>query len=460
MTLEGDALAIARAGIRAVDPVRALRATLSVQGSTLRVGKGRFPLGRTGHVWIFAWGKAAVGMARAAEEILGDRVAGGLVAYRKGSPPYRGGRLEALPGSHPIPGDDSRRAAERMLQQVREPAPTDAILYLVSGGGSAILEAPAPGIPFRDLRVLHEHLVGSRLPIQAINAVRKHVSAVKGGRLAAEARARVQVSLAISDVVGDDPATISSGPTVPDPTTYRDAYEALEEAGELGGVPGSVREHLRSGMRGLRPETPKPRDPRLQGSRFLVIASNRHALEGAQREALRRGYRTRILSSTVTGETREVAGVHGAILREMVMFGRPLSPPACLLSGGETTVTLHGRGKGGRNQEFALAAIPAIEGLPEALLMSVGTDGIDGPTDAAGGWVNGESAEGARRKRLSVTDALRNNASYGFLEKLGGLIRLGPTGTNVMDLHILLAGTRARRSVQFSPVEAGGSGAR
>jgi glycerate 2-kinase len=439
LKLGEDALRIAKAGIAGVRPDRWVTRRLSLQNGVLRAGSRRLRLQARGRLLVIAIGKAAHPMALAAERALGPHIDGGLVVGRKGGPPYPG-RLPVQDGSHPIPDEESRRAAQAARALVSRAEPNDTILYLISGGGSACFEAPAEGIPFPDLRRLHGILVDSDLPIQDINTLRRHVSAVKGGHLAALAGTRRQVTLALSDVVGDEPAAISSGPTVPDPSRFREAKEALQHLRKRAKVPLTIGRYIDQGIRGRVPETPKPGDPRLKGCSFELLAGNRQALRAAQAAARRRGYRGVILSSEVTGETRDVALVHAAIARQIAIHREPWAPPVCVLSGGETTVTLRGNGKGGRNQEFVLASARGISGLPDVVVLSLGTDGIDGPTDAAGGWVDGKTWERARKRGLSLRALLARNDSYTALRKLGQLIRTGPTGTNVMDIHVVLVG--------------------
>jgi hydroxypyruvate reductase len=276
--------------------------------------------------------------------------------------------------------------------------------------------------------------------INELNAVRKHLSALKGGRLAALAYPATVVCLLLSDVIGDPLDVIGSGPTAPDPTTFSEAIAILNKFELFDRVPQGVLERLTRGARGEIAETPKPGDPVFNSVHNIVVGSNRLALQTAAQEAASRGYRTLILSSTMQGETREVARVHAEILREMLTTGNPVAPPACVLSGGETTVTVRGTGLGGRNQEFALSAAIAIDGLQNAAVLSGGTDGTDGPTDAAGAVATGETIQRAAQLKLNASDYLARNDSYNFFNALGDLIKTGPTGTNVMDVHLLLAG--------------------
>lgn len=441
MTLASDSAGILRAALRAADPRVAVRRALHLRPGRLGLPGGRvlrLPPGSRVH--LLALGKAAGPMADAAVAVLGRRFAGGIAALREGTPPPLAA-VETLRGEHPVPGGGSVRAGRRLLAYAGAIPEGDRALFLLSGGGSAIAEVPAPPLTLADLAATARVLLRSGAPIQSLNIVRRHLSSFKGGRLGAGCAAGEWAALAISDVVGDTPWDIASGPTVADPTRFAEALAVARREGFLGRLPGRVRRHLTEGSAGRRPETPKPGDRALARGSFHLLATNRTALKAAAGEARRRGYRAELLSSRVVGESRAVGLLHGEILAERARDGRARGLPACLLSGGETTVTITGpAGRGGRNQEFVLAAVPALAGLRSVRLTSLGSDGIDGPTDAAGGWVDGRTAARAARRGVDLAAALRRHASYDALEALGGLVRTGPTGTNVMDLHVGLAG--------------------
>ncbi len=448
MTLDSDARAIARAGIRAVDPVRAVRGVLrAAGGGGLKVGGRLLRPKASGRRVLVAIGKAAAAMADAAHAIAGPDLEG-LVVTPHGYPAPRSD-LRSVFGDHPVPGRGSLRAGTALLSLVRATGPEDAILFLISGGGSAVAEVPAGGLSLSALSRTTDLLLASGAPIGAMNAVRRHLSRIKGGRLAEAGRAGAFATVAISDVVGDRPSDIASGPTVPDPSTYRDALAVLRQYRLGSRLPTAVVAELRAGARGARAETPKPGTGRFRGSAFVLAATNRRALEAAAVEARRRGYRDRVLSSRVTGETRPVAE---RFARQLLRAGREGGRrPVALLSGGETTVTLGPRpGRGGRNQEFALATAAMLAGR-NALVLSIGTDGIDGPTDAAGGWVDGQTAALALRGGWDLSEALHSHAAYPALSALGGLLRTGPTGTNVMDLHVGLARPLRPEAGSLSP---------
>jgi hydroxypyruvate reductase len=441
MRLASDALAIGRAGIRSVDPAVAVRSLLRRRGRAVEVGDHVLPIGPGGTIHLVAIGKAAGRMADAARAAVGRPVRG-IAITSAGSPAPRGG-LPVLVGGHPVPDARSHRAGRALLQYVRSVGPHDVVIFLISGGGSALAEVPADGLTVGDVAATTRALLGSGAPIGPMNVVRRHISQLKGGRLGAALGGVPYATVALSDVVGDPPHDIASGPTVPDPTTFADAARAVDRWGLAPELPPRVRHHLREGENGHRSETVKPGSSAVARAPFVLAASNRIALEGAAREARRRGYRSWILSSELTGETREVARTYAQILRSTAGSNRPVRRPFCMLGGGETTVTLGTRpGRGGRNQEFALVGATVLDGASDLLLLSMGTDGIDGPTDAAGGWADGTTAGRARRKGVDLTAALERHDAYPALHELGTLIITGPTGTNVMDLHVGLAGRR------------------
>ena len=439
--LRAAAAAILGAGLRAADPGQAVRKSLRVGPRGLSVSSESLRIG--GRVVLLAVGKAARPMAAAAAEVLGSRLESGLVVTNTGGPGP--GPLRVLAAGHPLPDARGLRAAaevERLLQGLGE---GDLLLLLLSGGASALLPAPAEGLSLRDKARTTALLLRAGATIHELNVVRKHLSRFKGGglaRLAAPAQVR---ALVLSDVVGDDLSTIASGPVSPDPSRFEDAIAVLEHRGVLGRVPAAVTERLRVGARGRIAETPKPGERLFRRVKAQVVGSNRLSLDAAAREARRQGLRPLVLTSRLEGEAREVARALVAILRECVASGRPASPPVCLLAGGETTVTVRGRGQGGRNQEMAVAAAPPLAAFPvDALFASVATDGIDGESDAAGGVVDRRTVEKALALGLAPpADFLARSDSRNFLGPAGDLILTGPTGTNVMDLTVLLASRRA-----------------
>lgn len=399
----------------------------------------QLPLKQFDRVFLVAAGKAALEMAAAVETIVGARLTGGIVVTKHGHTKFRPKHLPILEAGHPIPDRAGIEASVAIRDLLQELNARDLLLVAISGGASALLPAPAGPITLRAKQRTTELLLRAGANIFELNAVRKHLSFLKGGRLAALAYPATVVALLLSDVIGDVVDVIGSGPTSADSSTFADAIAVFEKFRLTDRVPRAVREHLAAGARGGVAETPKPGDPLFAEVHNVVIGSNRLALEAAAAEAKNLGFKPLILSSTMQGEAREVARAHAEILREIVSAGNPVSRPACILSGGETTVTVRGEGKGGRNQEFALAAAMAIEGLSNVLVLSAGTDGTDGPTDAAGAIATGQTVPRARHSGLDAAEHLAANNSYAFFDALCDLIKTGPTGTNVMDVHLLLA---------------------
>jgi hydroxypyruvate reductase len=384
-------------------------------------------------VSVIAVGKASAAMARAAVDSLGSGLRTGVVIGP--TAPAIETRLRSIAGEHPQPGAGSLAAGRQALETARGIDPHERLLVLLSGGASSLMAVPAPGITLDEKRQATAVLLKSGADIYALNTVRKHMSAVKGGQLAAASAAECR-TLVISDVVGDDLSFIGSGPTVPDPSTFHDARHVIERFGRAQEYPSSVVDYLERGLRGERPETPKPGDPRLARSSAVVIGGRFQAMRGAADEAQARRYHVVVLDEPVVGESRNAGPAQAEC---MIARARSLPRPGCIISSGETTVTVTGHGKGGRNQELALAAARVIgsAGGPAALA-SAGTDGVDGPTDAAGAIVDSSTLNRAAAMGLSIDAYLQNNDSYTFFGKLGDLIRTGPTGTNVDDVQILL----------------------
>lgn len=422
--LRRDSLAIFRAGLKAADPAGAVAEHLP-----------KFRLDRFERVFVVGAGKAGATMARAVERVLGSRIDGGLINVKDGHT-ARLRRIELNECGHPIPDERGIEGARRIAEIAAKAGPKDAVLCLISGGGSALLPLPAEGITLADKQETTRQLLNCGATIHEINAVRKHLSRIKGGQLAMAARPATVIALLLSDVIGDDLSVIGSGPTAPDESTFADALAVLDKYNIREKVPAPVRERLEAGERGEIPETPKV----TENARNVVVGGNRLAIDAAERKAKELGYKTLVLATTIEGETRDVARMHAAIAREIATSGRPVRRPACILSGGETTVTLTGDGLGGRNQEFALAAGIDIAGLPPTVVLSAGTDGTDGPTDAAGAIADSTTVERAAAAGLSAKRSLAAHDSYYFFEKTNDLIKTGPTGTNVMDVHVVLAG--------------------
>jgi len=424
--LRKDARAIFRAALDAADPAEAVARHLA---------RGNFT--RFRNIYVIGTGKAGASMAQAAERVLGRRITAGLVNVKYGHV-ARLRRIELNECGHPVPDARGVAGAGRIAEIARRAGKDDLVVCLISGGGSALLPLPAAPITLDEIQAVTRLLLNCGANIHEINAVRKHISAIKGGQLARLASPATVEALLLSDVIGDDLDVIGSGPTAPDASTFARVAEIFEHYGISGEVPASVRQRIQAGLRGEIEETPKPGDPVFRRVRNTVVGSNRLALDAASRAARRLGYRTLVLASEIQGETREVARMHAAIAREVARAGRPAKPPACIITGGETTVTIKGRGLGGRNQEFVLAAAIDIAGLDDVVVFSAGTDGTDGPTDAAGAIADGRTLA----RNPEAARFLEANDSYHYFEGLGDLVKTGPTNTNVMDVRILLVGAQ------------------
>jgi hydroxypyruvate reductase len=437
--LRQSARQIFDAAVRAVDPGEAIRRHVVREGTRLTIGRERVDLASVRQIVAVGLGKAGAPMAAAVEEILGDRIARGVVVTKYGHvQPTKTIRIHEA--GHPVPDDAGIAGAQAVLDHVAGLGPDDVVLVLISGGGSALTPAPVTGITLAEKQALTKALLACGADIREMNTLRKHVSRIKGGQLArAAAPARV-FTLILSDIVGDPLDAIASGPTVPDPRTYTDALAILDKYRIRPDIPASIRAHLEAGATGKVPETPKPDDPLFARVKSVMVASNIQALEAAKAEAQRLGFQAMILSSFIEGETREIARMHAALALEVRASGHPCRPPVCLITGGETTVTLKGKGKGGRNQEFALAAALDVAGLPGVVILSAGTDGTDGPTDAAGALADGDTVARAMAAGLSPRTALDGNDAYPFFQRLGDLLITGPTRTNVMDVRLVLVG--------------------
>ncbi len=435
--LRRDALGILRAALRAADPVEAVLRHIHRDGETLVAGGKKYHLRAFREIRVIGAGKASALMGAALERLLGRRIAGGWinVKYGHGAPLKR---IAVHECGHPSPDEAGGGGARRIAKIARGATAEDLLICLISGGGSALMPLPADPVTLAAKQATTKLLLDCGASIHEINAVRKHISAVKGGQLAGLAAPATVLALLLSDVIGDSLDTIASGPTAPDQSTFADARAVLARYHLLGRAPASVVDRLKRGAAGEIPDTPKPGDAVFRRVRNLVVGSNRLAVDAAAERARELGYRTLVLSTFVEGETRDVARVHAAIAREIRVAGRPLKPPACVISGGETTVAIRGEGLGGRNQEFALAAAIDLDGLDGVLILSAGTDGTDGPTDAAGAWSTGSTVASARKLGLDPSDYLARNDSYRFFTAVDGLLKTGPTRTNVMDVHIVL----------------------
>jgi hydroxypyruvate reductase len=435
--LRQDLRAIFRAALQAVDPGEAIRRQVRRAGDQLHVAEHTYDLHQFDSLSVIGVGKAGAAMAIAVESLLGDRLRGGhvIVKYGHGAPVTHVTVHEA---GHPIPDEAGVRATRTLIDFVTGRGPRELLICLISGGGSALSPAPVEGITLAEKQEVTRLLLACGATIHEINALRKHISRLKGGQLARLASPATLITLVLSDVVGDSLDVIASGPTVPDTSTFADCLQILRKYQLLDRVPTAIRRHLEAGVSGAVPETPKPGDAVFAHTQTVIIGHNLQALEAASRQATALEYHPLILSSAIEGETREVAKVHAGIAREVLASGHPITAPACILSGGETTVTLRAQGKGGRNQEFALALALDIDNVPGIAALSAGTDGTDGPTDAAGAMVDWTTCARAEQQDLHPREALEHNDAYPFFERLGDLLITGPTQTNVMDVRIML----------------------
>jgi glycerate 2-kinase len=418
------ALQIFRAALAAADPQEAVLRHLKFDGRTITAGRRKYSIKKFDRVQVIGAGKASAAMARAVERLFGKRIAQGWINVKDGHTAHLR-RIHQQECGHPVPDERGLEGARRMEEIAREAGPRDLLICVISGGASALTPAPIPPMTLGQKQELTKKLLASGATIHEINTVRKHLSSIKGGQLAKLAYPATTIALILSDVIGDDLDVIGSGPTAGDRSTVADARAVLEKYGIA-----QVEFH----------ETPKPGDRELERVQNIIVGSNEQAIVAAARQAKALGYRTMVLSTRIEGETRDVADVHAAIAKEILATGRPLRAPACVLSGGETTVTIRGSGMGGRNQEFVLAAAIALDESGPVTVLSAGTDGTDGPTDAAGAIADSTTMSRARGLGLDAGAFLVENDSYHFFEKVEGLIKTGPTGTNVMDVRVVLVG--------------------
>ena len=401
----------------------------------LAIVPSHLPAPPRGRTVVVGAGKAAASMALAVERHWpASSALEGVVITRYGHG-LALRRVRVVEASHPVPDEHGEAAAREILELAASLGADDLLLVLVSGGGSSLLALPVPGVPMQDLKAVTRELLASGAPIQDMNTVRKHLSVIQGGKLALATRARV-LALVISDVTGDDPTHIASGPTVPDPTTYGDALEVLERFAVA--TPATVAAHLARGAKGGVAETPKPGDPAFARVDNRVIATAQESLVRAAAFVQQHGVAPMVLGDSVTGEAAEVAKVYAALARQVRDHGHPLKPPVALISGGETTVTLRKQGRGGRCSEFLLSLAVSLDGLGDTWALACDTDGIDGSEDNAGAILTPDALARARAAGLAPKKMLAENDSYGFFAALGDLVVTGPTRTNVNDYRIIL----------------------
>jgi hydroxypyruvate reductase len=428
-----------RAALAAVEPRAAMRRAAAIEGDALRVGGDLLPLGR-GRIRVVGGGKAAVPMAEALADLLGDRIETGLVIAKRGHGEERAavGPIRIRAGGHPLPDAEGAFAAAELEALLAGRGADDLVVALLSGGGSALLALPEDGVSLADLRAATDALVLGGADIGRINAVRKHLTRLSGGRIARLAAPARVVALILSDVVGDPLDAIASGPTAPDPTTFADALAVIADRDLEDAMPVPVLDRLRRGAAGGIAETPKPGDPLFDRVLNRVVAGNRTAVEAAAAAARALGCETEVEPIALDGEAR--ARGRELAARGVALARGATTRPACLVCGGETTVTVRGGGRGGRNQELALAAALALEasGDPSVRIAAIATDGQDGPTDAAGAVVDAGTCGRARAAGVDPEAALEDNDAYAALDAAGALVRTGPTRTNVADLAFVL----------------------
>lgn len=431
------ALTSLQTALNAVNPKQMLKSKLFLDDSTLTVDELSFNLEKLKSVYVVGGGKASGSMAEALEQILGERVTGGLVNVPHGSK-NRTSRIELHEANHPVPDEAGVEGTRRMLDMVEQAERNDLIICLISGGGSSLMPLPRGNISLADKREMTQALLKSGATINEVNTVRKHISDFKGGWLAKKAYPATILNLILSDVVGDPLDFIASGPTVPDSTTFKEAIDVLKKYSLWATVPESIREVLSKGERGLILETPKASDKAFRRVYNVVVGNNRSSSLAACEQLKTAGLNTLLLTATMEGEARHIGVMLASIATEVSVSANPAPKPAGIVAGGETTVTVTGKGLGGRNQELALAAASRLKGSEGIALASISTDGVDGPTDAAGAVIDGKTVIRALKMGLAPAKFLAENDSYHFFSRLGDLILTGPTGTNVNDVSAIV----------------------
>ncbi|MEM1606890.1 MAG: glycerate kinase [Candidatus Bathyarchaeia archaeon] len=425
--------------IESVNPKTLIHLRVKVHGEKLVINDKIFDLKSFKRIFVIGAGKASGYMAKAIEDIFGERIEDGLVVVPRGtSGRFKTRVIRLHEASHPIPDESSVEGARRIMEIAEKAGEEDLIICLISGGGSSLMAYPRDEISLEDKRKVTEILLRCGATINEINTVRKHLSKIKGGQLAKRAYPATLISLLLSDVVGNQLDVIASGPTAPDLSTFTDAINVLRKYGVWNDVPDPVKRLLLDGEKGLVEETPKSGDACFKKTYNFMVGSNRDACFSAINEMRRAGLNTLLLTSYAEGEARNIGLMVGAVAKEIFSSGNPVKRPAGIIIGGETTVTVVGKGIGGRNQEIALSSALSISGLRGVVVASASTDGIDGPTDAAGAIVDGGTIARSKKMGLDAEKYLRNNDSYSFFKALGDLIYTGPTGTNVNDLTIIV----------------------
>ena len=439
---------ILAAGIQAVDPAAAVVRHMHRDGNMLTIGGRVYNLDNLRRILVIGFGKASLPMADASVNILGDFLTTSTVITKSPisnlqspihSHQFTNLSITILPASHPVPDERGVAGAQKIIDLLSTTTENDLVICLISGGGSALLTSPASGISLDDIQTLTKSLLGCGATINEINTMRKHLSQVKGGQLVRLAAPAQIATLILSDVVGDPLDVIASGPTVPDSSTFQDALKILARYGIANKIPAAILEHFKRGSRGEIPETPKDGDSIFEQVNNVIVGNNTQAAQAAIEAAKTYGFNTLLLTTSLQGEASIAGKILASIAHQISATGDPIPRPACIVTGGETTVTIRGKGLGGRNQELALAAVSELTGLPDVMLIALATDGDDGPTDAAGAVVTGKTLARAREIGLDPAEFLARNDSYHFFEPLGDLLKPGPTQTNVNDLTFIFA---------------------
>lgn len=434
--MRANALEIFYAGLRAVEPDVCLRRHIHLAGNLLKIGKKTYNLTKFKDIYVVGFGKVSGFMGVVLEEILGERIRAGIINVQYGY--HASCRIIKINmASHPIPDEAGIKGTTEIIQLLKKADENDLIICLISGGGSALFELPCDGITLIEIQMVTELLLKCGARIDEVNAIRKHISQVKGGRFVKMCKGEI-VSLLLSDVVNDQLDAIASGPTAPDYSTFSDCEKIFIKYGLSQKIPDSIRAHIQKGLEGKVEETPKFIDKIFDKVYNVIIGNNRKALQASYKKATELGYHTAVISSYMNSEAREAAKAYGAIAKEIHRSGNPVKRPACVIAGGETTVVVRGKGKGGRNQEFVLSAAIEIDGLEDTVILSAGTDGIDGNTDAAGAIADGFTVSRAKSMAMEPEAYLGDNNSYSFFKELNDLFVTGPTKTNVMDIMLLL----------------------
>ncbi len=424
--------------LKAIDPKQIIKLKVKLKNSKLLVDDYSFDLNYFENVYVVGGGKASGSMAEALEQILGDHIKDGLVNVPHGCI-HKTEIIKFQGASHPVPDEAGVKGTKRIVELAEKAKENDLVICLISGGGSSLMPLPRKDVSLADKKEITDMLLKSGATINEINTVRKHISSIKGGWLAKKTYPATILNLILSDVIGDPLDFIASGPTVPDSTTFKDAIKVLKKYNLWAKAPASIRKVLSDGEKGIIPETPKPDDKAFQKVFNVILGNNRTASIAAYNYLKAEGSNTLLLTATLEGEARHAGIMMASIIQEINASGNPLKKPAAIVAGGETTVTVTGDGLGGRNQELALAAIRKISGIEGAVLASLSTDGVDGPTDAAGAIVDGKTLAKARKMGLAPEEYLAENNSYNFFSKLGDLIFTGQTGTNVNDITVIVA---------------------